>query len=373
MSEDSQERTEEATPKRKQELKQKGQVVRSKELNTMLNLMGAGIALLVFGHVLCDSMVELMTKLYTLERTAFFDKQAMIRVVEFAGEVSIKGMLPVLIISFIAILIGPSMLGGWSFSGDQIKPKLERLDFIKGIKKMFSIKGFVELIKSILKVILVVGVSAFLLWLFFDNFMLLIKKSPFEAMADSVSWVLYMFLAVSSSLVLVTLIDVPFQIFDHAKQSKMTKQQVKDEHKETEGRPEVKSKIQRMQREMARRRMMDEVAQADVVITNPTHYAVALKYDESMRAPKLVAKGLDIMAERIKEKASEANVPIVSLPPLARAVYFSTELDEEVPHGLYKAVAKVLAYIYQLRQYQRGKMKKPVEPKEVEIPEEYQR
>lgn len=373
MSEDAQERTEEATPKRKQELKSKGQTVRSKELLTMLNLFGAGFGLIVAGHYMVGKMQFLTTTLYTLEKEAFFDHNMLYQVCEFTMHQLVWMLLPFLFIVFVAILLGPTLLGGWVFSKEQITPKLERLDPIKGIMKILSVKGLVELIKSILKIILVTGFCAILMWLLFDDFMRLAQLPLFDAMTQSLYWVLALFLAVSSATIVIAVIDVPFQMYDHAKQSKMTKQQVKDEYKETEGRPEVKSKIKSLQRQFARNRMMDAVPEADVIITNPTHFAVALKYNEGMAAPKLVAKGMDLIAERIKEKGAEANVPIVSIPPLARAIYFSTELEDEIPHGLYKAVAKVLAYIYQLRQYKRGKQPKPRLPEDVEIPEELQR
>ncbi len=373
MSEDAQERTEQATPKREQELKNKGQVIRSKELSSLLNLMGAGAGLYVVGTFMIEDLSVFYKTLYSFESEAYLSKQTLIEVCFLTINLLIEILLPFLVIVFGAILLGPSLVGGWSFSGDQITPKLERLDPIKGIKKMVSLKGFVELIKSILKILLVAGISSFLMWLNFDNFLALIGLPLFEAMASSLGWILFIFVATSSAMIFITMLDVPFQIFDFTKQSKMTKQQVKDESKETDGRPEVKSKIRSMQRQLANARMMDAVGDADVVITNPTHYAVALKYDESMRAPKLVAKGLDLTALRIREKAAAHKVPIVEMPPLARALYFGAELEDEVPHGLYKAVAKVLAYIYQLREYKRGKVKKPILPNDYEIPEEYQR
>lgn len=373
MSEDAQERTEEATPKRKQEMRQKGQTIRSKELLTMLNLFGAGVGLIVMGSWMMNHFVELISTLYTLEGDAFFDKKTIFKVCEYTVTQLINILWPFLLIVFVAICLGPSMLGGWVFSGQQITPKLERLDPIKGLKKMVSMKGFVELIKSILKILLVTGICAVLMWALFEEFMKLGQMPLMEGVSHSLGWVLFIFMTASSATIIITLIDIPFQIFDFSKQSKMTKQQVKDEFKETEGRPEVKSKIRSLQRQMAKMRMMDEVAKADVVITNPTHYAVALKYNESMSAPILVAKGMDLVAARIRDKAQEHDIPLVSLPPLARAIYFSTELEDEVPNGLYKAVAKVLAYIYQLRQYKRGKSSKPKLPKELDIPDEFQR
>jgi flagellar biosynthetic protein FlhB len=228
-----------------------------------------------------------------------------------------------------------------------------------------------ELVKSILKVVLVGGLAFVLIWLLFHDILSLGAldfKQAYLASAEMVGW---FFLAVCSTVILLAAFDVPFQIFQHRKKLRMTKQEVKEERKNTEGSPEIKGKIRRLQIEAAMRRMMEEVPKADVVITNPTHFAVALRYDDKrMRAPKVVAKGSDLVAARIREIATENNVPLFSAPPLARAIYFTTEINDEIPARLYLAVAQVLAYIFQLKRAGKSGDATPAPPSNLDVPDE---
>jgi len=239
------------------------------------------------------------------------------------------------------------------------------------MKKLFGFQGLMELVKSILKVILVGGLATVLIIEMFDDILRISRYEFATAFAQTTKMVGWFFLAVCSTIILIAAIDVPFQIWQHKKQQRMTKKEVKDERKNTEGNPEVKSKIRNLQMEAAMRRMMEQVPKADVVITNPTHYAVALKYDDAnMGAPKLVAKGSELVAARIREIAEENEVPLVSAPPLARAVYFSTDIDQEIPGRLYLAVAQILAYIYQLKQATTAGVVPPDMPKDLDVPDD---
>ena len=242
-------------------------------------------------------------------------------------------------------------LGGWSFSAQAMAFKFEKLDPVKGMGRVFSWKGLIELFKRLAKFVLVSVATIILLRSQIDSFLGVGLEPLKQGLAHTGQLLTWAFLLVSMVLILVVIVDVPFQLWDHQRQLKMTRQEVREENKQTEGSPEVKARIRRTQMEFAQRRMLDEVPKADVVITNPEHYAVALRYEQNkMDAPIVVAKGADHIAQRIKEIALENTVPILSAPPLARALYRSTELNKVIPSGLYRAVAQVLAYIYQLQQ-----------------------
>jgi flagellar biosynthetic protein FlhB len=283
---------------------------------------------------------------------------------------SLLALVPVFIALTLATLLSPVALGGWMFSVKPMMPKFERLDPIAGLQRMFSVRSLVELLKAIAKVLVVGGAALLLLWSLRGD-VIAMAQEPLESAIHHASYlVLWSALALSASTLLIAAVDVPFQLFDHAGKLRMTMQQVRDELKESEGRPEVKSRIRQLQREMAKARMMSAVPKADVVITNPTHYAVALRYDvERAGAPLMVAKGADLVAFRIREIAQANGVPVVSSPRLARAIFHTTELDQEVPAALYLAVAQVLAYVFHLRNWRRMGGKAPQMPGEFDIPE----
>ncbi len=344
---DAQERTEEATPKRKQEARDKGQIARSRELNTMGVLMAGAGGLIALGPSMGRDLAEIMKTAFTTMPVALESPLAALDVVSgFVGEA--LGMIaPFLIVTVVAALLSPMLLGGWSFSLSALGFKWDKIDPIKGMGRLFSLRSLMELTKALAKFLLVTTLAVSLLWAFFPE-ILGLAREPLEAgighAAVMVSWI---FLGLGASLVLIAIVDVPFQLWDHSRQQKMTRQEVKEEFKETEGKPEVKAKIRQLQRELANRRMMEEVPSADVVITNPTHFAVALRYKpESMSAPVLVAKGADAVAQRIRTIAGDNGVAVFESPALARAVFFHTGLGDEIPHGLYLAVAQVLAYVH---------------------------
>jgi flagellar biosynthetic protein FlhB len=281
-------------------------------------------------------------------------------------------VVPLMVILTVTAIIAPIALGGWIFNMETITPKFDKLDPIKGLPKLFSVNGLVELLKALLKITLVGLVG----WLLFNSMfaeLLGLSSEPMEqAVIHAVNLIAHSFLILSGTLILVAAIDVPYQLHKHSQDLKMSLQEIKDEMKESEGSPEIKGRIRRTQMEMAQNRMMQEVPNADVIITNPSHYAIALKYDQaSGDAPILIAKGIDLIAAQIRNIAIEADVPLVAAPPLARALYYSTELDNEIPQGLYLAVAQVLAYIFQLKEAAKTHGTKPAPPKDIKVPSEF--
>lgn len=374
-NEDGQEKTEDPTPKRIQEAREKGDVPRSKDLNTMLLTLVAAAALLMLGPIIAEALMSVFRYNFSISRGDILDTQGMFRHLIHSVRTSLIGMLPTMAVLILAALIAPISLGGWNFSTQALAPKFSRLNPIEGIKRLFSINSLVELLKSIAKVA-VVGVSAVLVFLAYrmelPSLAWMAPEYAFGRMVEILAWVA---IWISSSLILIVLIDVPFQLHQYNEKMKMTLQEVKDEMKNTEGKPEVKGRIRQLQREMANRRMMADVPQADVIITNPTHYAVALKYDESgaTGAPELLAKGGDEIAMKIREIADANGIPVLQIPPLSRAIYYSTEIGDVIPEGLYMAVAQVLAYVYQLKQSKSGKASHPGKTPSPEIPVEYKK
>ncbi|CAG0878809.1 unnamed protein product [Cyprideis torosa] len=272
----------------------------------------------------------------------------------------------------VAVFIGPLLMGGWAFSGKALAPKFSKLNPAKGFKRMFGLQGLVELIKALLKFVLIGGTAYLLLSSLADEY-LMIGQMPLAAGIEEGMYLLALvFVTLSCTLIIVVGIDAPYQKWNHQRKLKMTKQEVKDENKESNGNPELKQRIRRVQTEMSNRRMMQEVPTADVVIVNPTHFSVALRYESGTGgAPVLVAKGVDHMALKIREIANLHKVPIFEAAPLARALYHHTELNEEIPEELYLAVAQVLAYLYQLKQHAEGNQPTPEKPTELPVPSEF--
>ena len=344
------ERTERATPKRQREAREKGQIARSRELTTFSLLLASGIGILLMGNNIIESILDSMRDSFHLSTDKIFNANILLNFLVTELIKVLMALSPLLILLIVVALLSPIALGGWSFSADAVIAKWERINPISGIKRVFSWKSIIELVKALAKFGLVASVAVAYLWLHRKQLIVLSNGDIQVGLKESGKIMLWAFLIISSPLLIVVAIDVPFQVWDHAKQLRMTRQEVKDENKETEGSPEVRARVRNIQREMARKRMMAEVPRADVIITNPTHYAVALKYDQNnMRAPVVLAKGKDLIASQIRSVAQIYKVPIVSAPALTRSVYHSTPLNKEIPTGLYMAVAQVLAYIYQLR------------------------
>lgn len=376
FEEDSlQERTEQATEKRKRDAKSRGQVSRSREFNTMLLMFGAVLfAFLISGQV-SQALQMVYKKAFVLTRNEIFDP-----VISYTKLLSLitlisKAFLPFLLFMLGISIFGPMLIGGLSFSKQNFFPKLERLNPVKGISRIISIRAFVELAKSLLKFALV-GFIFYLIVSYKLDQILKLDSLPLDvAVSQCSSILLFGFLGMCFALVIIAGIDVPYQLWSGIKKLKMTKQEVKEEYKELEGKPEVKSRIKSTQRKISQRRMMYDVPHADVVITNPTHFAVAIKYDpDKKQAPYVVAKGADLIAQMIKKIAKHNKVPELNAPPLARSIFYNVEINQEIPQDLYMAVAKVLGYIYELRNYNSGKIKQyPTKPVNFEIPEHLKR
>lgn len=354
-SESGQDKTEDPTDKRKREAREKGEIARSKELNTVIIMIVGAAGLLAFGGSMAEMMMQLMRDNFTITREALMDERSMGLMLMTSGKAALLAVQPILVALTIAALVGPISLGGWLFAAGSLAPKFSRMNPAAGIKRMFSVKALVELLKSLAKFMIVLIVA--LVVLSKDKADLLsIAHEPMEmAIVHSLQLVGWSTLWMAFGLVIIAAVDVPVQLWEAHNKLLMTKQEVRDEHKDNEGRPEVKQRIRQLQREMSQRRMMSAIPEADVVITNPTHYAVALKYDQDKGgAPVLLAKGSDFMALKIREIAAQHQILLLESPALARSIYYSTELEQEIPAGLYLAVAQVLAYVYQIRQFRQG-------------------
>lgn len=359
-SESGQDKTEDPTEKRKKDSREKGEIARSKELNTLAVMLAGAGALLIFGGALAQDLMELMRMNFTLSREVILDQRSMGTFLLHSGKIALIAIQPVMITLLLAALIGPISLGGWLFAAGSMAPKFSRMNPGAGLKRMFSAKALVELLKALAKFFIVLFVALAVLSSDIDD-LLRIAHEPLDmAIIHSLQVVGWSTLWMACGLIIIALVDVPVQLWESHKKLLMTKQEIRDEHKDQEGRPEVKQRIRQLQREMSQRRMMAAIPNADVVITNPTHYAVALKYDpEKGGAPMLIAKGSDFLALKIREIAVANQVQLLESPALARSIYYSTELDQEIPGGLYLAVAQVLAYVYQIRQYRAGKGRRP--------------
>ncbi|MDH0182913.1 flagellar biosynthesis protein FlhB [Stutzerimonas stutzeri] len=373
-SESGADKSEEPTEKRLRESREKGQLARSRELSTVAVTLGGIGGLLASGGGLAQALMAMMQGTFELSRETLLDEGSMVRLLMGSGLMALEAIMPLLIALLIASIVGPVALGGWLFSAKAMAPKVSRMNPAAGLKRMFSTKALVELLKALGKFLVVLGVALLVLSAYQDD-LLSIAKQPLDlAIMHSVEIVGWCALWMACGLIIIAAVDVPFQLWDNKQKLMMTKQEVKDEYKDSEGKPEVKSRIRQLQREAAQRRMMQAVPEADVVITNPTHFAVALKYDgDKGGAPRLVAKGGDFVALKIREIAQEHKVTVLESPALARAVYYSTELDHEIPAGLYLAVAQVLAYVYQLRQYRAGKGRRPEPLNNLPIPPDLRR
>lgn len=364
----AQERTESATPRRQREARRRGQVPRSRELETAIALLGAALFLYFYGGTFATELAALMRDglRFDTARLAAFElapTQALAQPVLAA----IGLVAPFAVLLVLIALLAPLLLGGWTFSMQALAWHWERVSLVQGLRRVFSWRALAELLKALAKFAVVAAV-AWGLW------QMLADDLPNLALAPSVgagimraaqllAWVC---LVLCASTLLIAALDVPYQLWTYQRQLRMTRQELRDELKETEGRPEVRARLRGAQREIARRRMMMEIPRATVVVTNPIHYAVALRYaPPRMRAPVVVAKGADWLAESIREAARAHGVPIISSPPLARALYRGTRIGQEIPAGLYTAVARVLAYVYQLRAA-RQPGDRPPEPPRVE-------
>ncbi|WP_206099302.1 flagellar biosynthesis protein FlhB [Rheinheimera mangrovi] len=373
MASSGQEKTEEPTSKKLDDTRKKGQVARSRDLSTFSVLVGSSAGILIFGKEIAGSVLEVCRRLLSLDEKDIFNPYSMFSVWEDALIELFPGLLKFFLLILLAAYVGSVLVGGYNFTWQAVGFKFSKLNPLTGIKRMFGMQAMVELIKSIAKVLVIGGLTFALLSTFFDDIMalsLMTNPEDIFASAEILAWV---FFGICFSVIVIAAIDAPYQMWKHHKELKMTLQEVKDEYKNSEGDPRVKSRIRSLQYQAARRRMIAAVPTADVVVTNPTHFAVALKYDQAkFRAPVVVAKGADEVALYIRRLAEENKVPVLESPALARSIFYTTELDHPIPEQLFAAVAQVLAYVYQLNMYKKGKGKRPKNlARDLPIPEDY--
>jgi flagellar biosynthesis protein FlhB len=366
--EDQDQRTESATPKRLDEARKKGQVPRSRDLNSAAVLLTGGVGLYLLGGVLGGQLVALMRESLRFSRIEAMGEGQMTAAFGDAVLHALLACLPLFGLLVVAAILAPLAIGGWNFSTEALAVKWSRLNPIAGLKRVFSVNGVIELLKSLARFGVVAFVAVVVLWQQSDQLLLLGREPLQLAIGNALRLVGSALIWLAGSLVLIALVDVPLTLWQHSRSLRMTKEEVRREHKETEGNPEVKGFIRNRQQALSRQRMMQDVPKADVIVTNPTHYAVALRYDDNkMRAPIVVAKGADLIAARIREIATESGVPILEAPPLARALHRHCDLGDPVPAQLYQSVAQVLAYVYQLRTARRAGMPEPPAPT-IEMP-----
>ncbi len=372
MADDSsQERTELPTAKRLEDARKRGQVPRSTELQTFLLLIVSSASLAMTGGNMVTGIRAAMQNDLSFGYADLLDTTELPALLATSFLAMLSPVVPVIAVLVATVLIGSGLLGGWVFSSDLIRPKFERIDPLKGFGRIFSSRGLVELLKAMAKFCVVASVMAVLVYGMVRELRVLPGLDINSALSRGAGMMLDMFLYLSLTLIVVVVLDVPYQLWKHRSELMMTRQEIRDEIKQTEGKPEVKAAIRARQREVAERKMMQAVPTADVIITNPTHYAVALKYDAAKgHAPIVVAKGRDLIAATIRETAQEAAVPLFSAPPLARAIYFSTEIDKQIPETLFVAVAQVLAYVYQLKKLAPALRHTVPAPRELPVPPE---
>lgn len=372
MAEESDlEKTESPSPRKIEKAREEGQVPQSRELSAFMVLMAGGGAVWVLGDSFAQTLAGVVRTGLQFDHQLATDSGVLInKMLQQTADVII-GMAPMLLIVMAAALAGPIFMHGWMFNSKALAPKFSHINPLSGLKRMVSVDSLSELIKSVAKVSLLGAIAGLVMWKGLDGLFALGLDTVQDGSRAMGHMLIQAFLLISAGMLAVVLLDVPYQLWRYYTQLKMTREEVRQEVKESEGDPHIKARIRSMQREVARRRMMSEIPTADVVVTNPTHYAVALKYSEGvMRAPRVVAKGADLLAARIREEARNHQIPILEAPPLARALYRHTELEQEIPVALYTAVAEVLAYVYQLKRYQTTGGERPSVPTDLPVPPE---
>lgn len=365
------EKTEDPTPRREQKAREDGQVARSRELATFMLLLAGVIGLWSMGSSLYNQLGTVMEQSFLFERRQALEVRPMLTHAWTLGQNALFSLLPLFLLLVFVALTAPALLGGWLISAKSLQPQISKLNPLKGLKRLFSAQALAELAKAIAKSVLVGGVGAWFLVTHLGEFMSLMSQPVKQALANAMSLAATASGLMILTLIVAVLIDVPFQLWSHTKKLRMSKDEVKREHKESEGDPQVKGRIRSQQQAMARNRMMSKVPEADVIVTNPTHYAVALRYDQSkMAAPRVVAKGADEVAKRIRELGEEHGVPMLEAPPLARALHGHVDLDAEVPMALYTAVAEVLAWSMRLKSVREEGGELPETPHDLPVPSE---
>jgi len=369
----SQEKTEEPSARKLDKAREDGQIPRSRDLTTTAILLAGTMGLYIFAGFMTEKMIGITKHNFVIPRESVFDPNAMLAHLASSFYDGFMSLMPLFGILLVASIAGPIALGGWLLSGKAMAPKFSRMNPVAGLKRMFSMKALVELAKALGKVVVILGATIMLLLALQQPMFRLSDQSVNAAIVYSMELSGYAAIVLAAVTVVIAAVDVPFQLWEHTKKLKMSRQELKDESKDTDGKPEVKGRIRQLQREISQRRMMSAVPEADVIITNPTHYAVALRYDpDNMSTPILLAKGGDRVALKIREIGREHKIEIVESPVLARAIYYTTELEQEIPSGLYVAVAQVLAYVFQLRTYRKSGGERPAVPRNLKVPKDMQ-
>ncbi len=344
------EKTEEPSARRLEQARERGQLPRSRELVNFATMIGGSATLIAVGGSLAGRMSHLMRTSLSIEAERLRDSDSMTAALGSAATDAVVALLPIFGTLIVLVLLASVMLGGWNFSPAAMTPDFSRMSPLEGMKRLFGLHGVGELGKALLKCVVIGGVCAGIVSWLFRDVMSLGHMAPRAAIGRGAGLLGWAFVWLCASLAIIAAVDVPLQLFQFKRALRMTRQEVRDEAKESDGRPETKQRIRQMQQQLARRRMMHKVPSADVVLVNPTHFAVALKYDPAnMRAPRVLAKGADLVAANIRRIAEEHRVPVFEAAKLTRALYKSTDLDREIPAGLYVAVAQVLSYIFRVR------------------------
>ncbi len=374
MAEESDvEKTEPASPRRLEKAREEGQVARSRELVTFALLATAVGGMWLTAGSLGQTLSSTVRHALQFERAAVFDPSQMLVQGQALGLQAVLAAAPLLAMMVVAALVSPMALGGLLFSPKPLAPNFSKLDPRAGVARMFSSQSLADLLKALVKSLLIGGVAWLVISSDLEPVMALMGEPVRAAVPHTLVLVARSCTWIVAALLLVALVDVPYQLWSHHRKLRMSRDDLRQENKESEGDPHIKAKIRRQQQQMARRRMMSEVPKADLVLTNPTRFAVALRYVEGeMRAPRLVAKGTDLVAQRIREIASENEVAIVESPALARSLYRHARLGDEIPAGLYTAVAELLAWLYQLRRWRSEGGEAPRLPTDLPIPQALQ-
>jgi len=357
QQDDSQDKTEEPTAKRLSKAREEGQIARSTEITIAASVISVAIYIYLFGNALLGNVANIFAQGLVFDSMAVLEPQVALGRLGDAAVEALLSITPILILTAVVVLACSGLIGGYNFSWKSLQPKASKFNPIAGFKRMFGLQALVNLAKSLAKFFLVGGVTYFLIDASITEFAEISLMALEPGLTASAAILTTAFLVASSTLIIIALIDAPYQLYQHNEKMKMSLKEVKDERKDTEGSPEVKQRIRQKQREISAARMLEAVAEADVVITNPEHFAVALAYDPSSDdPPKVVAKGTDYIAERIRERAGEEGVPLFQSPILARALFFTTELDAFIPEPLFEAVAQVIAYIFNINSINRSNM-----------------
>ena len=355
QQDESQEKTEEPTGRRLSKAREEGQIARSQEVTIAASVICVALFMYLFGASLLGNVSNIFARGFVFDPLTVSEPQVAVARFGDAMVEALFAILPVLILAAVVVLASSGLIGGYNFSWKTIQPKVSKLNPLAGLKRIFSVQSLVNLAKAFAKFVLVGGVAFLLIEASIPEFGEIALMALEPGLTESASILTTAFLVASATLILIALIDAPYQVYQHNQKMKMSLKELKDERKDTEGSPEVKQKIRQKQREVSAARMLEAISEADVVITNPEHFAVALAYDPSSEdPPKVVAKGSDFIAERIRERAAEEGVPLFQSPVLARALFFTTELEGFIPEALFEAVAQVIAYIFNINSINRA-------------------